>query len=28
MWSTDKENPDLLLSAGDDNNVNIWKLNV
>jgi len=28
MWSTDKENPDLLLTAGDDNNVKIWKLNV
>jgi len=28
MWSTDKENPNLLLTAGDDNNVNIWKLNL
>ncbi|OUM69683.1 hypothetical protein PIROE2DRAFT_65795 [Piromyces sp. E2] len=27
MWSTDKENPDLILTAGDDNNVHIWKLN-
>ncbi|ORX79067.1 putative cytosolic iron-sulfur protein assembly protein Ciao1 [Anaeromyces robustus] len=27
MWSTDKENPDLLLTAGDDNNVKLWKVN-